>query len=385
VSNVPATDPVASESNTASKSNTANTVGSYNEWDPLEEVIVGVIDGAAVPPWNIALEATMPPGSWEFYRRNGGGAFPERQVEAAHAELEGFVQILQAEGVTVHRPEVVDQSRAFGTPDWQSTGGSAHTFPRDIALIAGDQIIEATMGWRSYYFATHPFRSIFKDCFRRGARWIAAPKPEMTEASYNPDYADVTPGGSRAGEPFPPEASVITEFEPLIDAGDFMRFGRDILVQRSHVTNRFGIEWVRRALDDRFRVHEVAFVDDHPMHMNATFVPLRPGKVLVNPERVPRLPPMFAGWDVMVCPEPAIPAEQTMYFCSRWICMNTLMLDQERVFVEANEVELIRLFEKEGFTAIPVPFSTVNTFGGGFHCATLDLRRRGGLEDYFTS
>ena len=27
-------------------------VGSYNEWDPLEEVIVGVVDGAAVPPWH---------------------------------------------------------------------------------------------------------------------------------------------------------------------------------------------------------------------------------------------------------------------------------------------------------------------------------------------
>jgi glycine amidinotransferase len=54
---------------------------------------------------------------------------------------------------------------------------------------------------------------------------------------------------------FPPETSVITEFEPLVDAGDFMRFGRDILVQRSHVTNRFGIEWVRRLLGDEFRVH----------------------------------------------------------------------------------------------------------------------------------
>ena len=64
--------------------------------------------------------------------------------------------------------------------------------------------------------------------------------------------------------------------------------------------------------------------------------------------------------------------------------MNTLMLDPERVFVEESEIELMRLFEKEGITPIPMPFSTVNTFGGGFHCATLDVRRRGWLEDYFT-
>lgn len=359
-------------------------VGSYNEWDPLEEVIVGVVDGAAVPPWHPAIEATVPPEAWDFYRRNGGGGFPAEQVEAAREELEGFVSILEGEGVTVRRPDPVDQSRPFGTADWTSTGGSSHTFPRDIALVAGDQIVEATMGWRSYYFATHPFRTIFKDYFRRGARWVAAPKPQLTDASFNPGYAAAKPETMSLDDPFPDATSVITEFEPIVDAGDFMRFGRDILVQRSHVTNRFGIEWVRRLLGGEFRVHEVAFADDHPMHMNATFVPLRPGRVLINPERVPELPEMFADWDVLICPEPAIPADQTMYFCSRWIAMNTLMLDQDRIFVEAQETELLRLLEKEGFTPIPVPFRTVNTFGGGFHCATLDVRRRGGPEDYFS-
>lgn len=364
-------------------------VGSHNEWDPLEEVIVGVIDGAAVPPWHVALEATMPPDAWDFYRSHGGGRFPAEQVDAAREELEGFVAALRAEGVTVRRPDPVDQSSSYGTPDWRSSGGCAHVFPRDNALVVGDLIIEATMAWRSYYFATAPFRSIFKDCFRRGARWIAAPKPELADASYNPDYAAAAHAGGAAGSRwaspgavFEPAASVITEFEPLIDAGDFMRFGRDIIVQRSHVTNRFGIDWVRRTLGDSYRVTEVSFVDEHPMHLNATFVPLRPGKVLINPERVPELPPLFAGWDVLTCPDSAIPPNQTMYFCSRWISMNTLMLDQERVFVESNELELIRLFEKEGFTPIPVPFRTMNTFGGGFHCATLDLRRRGPLETY---
>ena len=144
------------------------------------------------------------------------------------------MRILEGEGVTVRRPDPVDQSRSFGTAAWESTGGSSHTFPRDIALVAGDQIVEATMGWRSYYFATQPFRTIFKDYFRRGAGWVAAPKPELTDASYNPRYADAKPaGGPSPDDPFPPETSVITEFEPIVDAGDFMRFGRDILVQRA--------------------------------------------------------------------------------------------------------------------------------------------------------
>ena len=35
-------------------------VSSHNEWDPLEEVIVGIVDGATVPGWDDMLEVTMP-------------------------------------------------------------------------------------------------------------------------------------------------------------------------------------------------------------------------------------------------------------------------------------------------------------------------------------
>ncbi len=56
----------------------------------------------------------------------------------------------------------------------------------------------------------------------------------------------------------------------------FLRFGRDLIVQRSHVTNRLGIEWVRRALGSAYRVHELAFNDPHPMHIDATLLPLAP-------------------------------------------------------------------------------------------------------------
>ena len=32
-------------------------VNSWNEWDPLEEVIVGILDGAAALTWEVAFEA----------------------------------------------------------------------------------------------------------------------------------------------------------------------------------------------------------------------------------------------------------------------------------------------------------------------------------------
>ena len=46
-----------------------------------------------------------------------------------------------------------------------------------------------------------------------------------------------------------------TEFEPVFDAAEFTRIGKDIFVQRSQVTNLFGIEWMRRHLGEKYNIH----------------------------------------------------------------------------------------------------------------------------------
>ena len=66
-----------------------------------------------------------------------------------------------------------------------------------------------------------------------------------------------------------------------------MRCGKDIFVQLSMTCNDAGIEWLRRELEPHgLRVHRVRFPYDlAPSHLDCTFVPLRPGLVLTNPER----------------------------------------------------------------------------------------------------
>jgi hypothetical protein len=82
-------------------------VCSYTEWDPLEEVIVGIVDGASFPPWHIALQPVLPTNQHETFRRHAGEQFPTELVAAAGKELEEFVHILEAEGVKVRRPEPI--------------------------------------------------------------------------------------------------------------------------------------------------------------------------------------------------------------------------------------------------------------------------------------
>jgi glycine amidinotransferase len=52
------------------------------------------------------------------------------------------------------------------------------------------------------------------------------------------------------------------------------------------------------------------------------------------------------------------------------------------VIVEYEDEPMITAMKKWGFTPIPCRFRHFNSFGGSFHCATLDVRRRGVLESY---
>lgn len=350
------------------------SVNSHNEWDPLEEAIVGVVDGALVPSWHLMLRTTMPPEHWSFFQENGGRPFPPELVRTAARELEDLVRLLESEGVTVRRPDVVDHGCRFATPDWEQPGGLYAAMPRDVLLVVGDELIEAPMAWRCRYFEVHPYRALLKDYFCRGARWTAAPKPQLGEALYDGEYQDPHEGG--------PMRYAITEFEPTFDAADFIRCGRDIFAQLSHVTNRFGIAWLRRHLGEGYRVHVLDVVDSHPMHIDASFMPLAPGKLLINPERIRQLPEMFKTWEIIVAPPPSVRTDP-LYMSSAWISMNVLMLDERRVIVEKHEEALIGVLAGCGFVPIPCGLRAFNAFGGSVHCATLDVRRSGALQSYF--
>jgi glycine amidinotransferase len=350
-------------------------VNAYNEWDPLEEVIVGVIEGASIPSWNVSLRATMPEKQWKFFKQFGGKPFPEEQIEAAKKDLEEFVHILESEGIIVRRPDVVNHNVPYSTPEWHSPGGLYAAMPRDVLLVIGDEIIEAPMAWRARYFESNAYRRLIKDYFKKGAKWTTAPRPQLNDELYNYDYKEPTDMKEMS--------YVITEFEPTFDAADFVKCGRDIFVQKSHVTNEFGINWLRRHLGDRYRIHILEVNDPHPMHIDASFMPLAPGKLLLNAERVVKIPGMFKSWDIIYAPTPCIPGSHTLYMTSAWINMNVLMLDHERVVVEKSEETIIKALRNFGLKPILCSFRNFNTFGGSFHCATLDIRRRGVLQSYF--
>jgi glycine amidinotransferase len=352
-------------------------VWSCNEWDPLEEVIVGVVEGATVPSWDdAALRATTPAHASWFFKKFGGKHFPKKMIDAASRELDNLSKVLQSLGVIVRRPEKVDFRKSYSTPWWKSKGLYA-AMPRDVFLIVGDRIIEAPMAWRTRYFESFAYRGLVQEYFKSGALWLTAPKSSMDDEFYNKKYNPNKPRieGKRQ--------FVVSNEEIAFDAADFVRLGKDIIVQKSNVTNEMGIEWVRRHIGPEYTVHEFEFGDDHPMHIDTTIVPLAPGKLLINPVYVKKIPALFKNWDIIKAPKPVKPYDSALYFSSDWLTMNILSVNEKQVIVEETELPLIKLLKEHGFDPIPVPFRNFYPFGGSVHCATTDIRRKGILQSYF--
>lgn len=358
-----------------------NRVSSFNEWDPLEEVIVGRLEHAMLPSWLTITRATIPMDSAFLARLEARASkatsYGQERIEKAEVELAGFIKLLESAGVTVRRPAVADHGRPYRSPDWEVVSGICTANPRDVFLVIGDEIIEAPMAHRDRYYEMLPYRPLLNEYFHAGARWTSAPKPQLSDALYDSTYQLPAPGE--------PMRYVTTEAEPVFDAADFVRCGRDIFVQRSHVTNLSGIEWLRRHLGDEYRIHEIHSTCRQAIHIDTTFMPLAPGKLLVNPNflDVNTLPEIVRKWDILLAPPPVVPDHQANLPVSVWMNLNVLMLDEKHVVVEASQEPTMRALEKMGLEPVPCPFTHYYPFGGSFHCATLDVRRRGTLQSYF--
>lgn len=355
----------------------AKVVHTVNEWDPLEEVIVGSVEGSMVPGWDLIERSVSPPGSWTLTEQSigkSGQSYPPELVSKAEECLHELVQLLESGGVTVRRPGRAESDREFAAPGWKVPNGVNIANPRDGLLIFGDLIVEAPMADRGRYFETFPFRRLLQQYSERGARWISAPKPQLLDDLYNYEQlyhfaVDPTSGGNVS-------RFAAREVEPVFCAADFVRCGTGLIGQRSHVTNNLGIDWLRRNVPDA-DIHIVESRRPEAFRIDTSIMPMGPERILVNPEfiDVRDLPKPLSSWEILIAPEPSIRSDAAHMFRSKWFSMNLLMIDPENVLVERDEITMIRALERWGFNPVPCSFEALYAFGGSFHCATLDVRR----------
>ncbi|MCW5941826.1 MAG: hypothetical protein KIS66_06325 [Fimbriimonadaceae bacterium] len=344
----------------------ASLVSSFNEWDPLEEVILGRVENAQIAQRDRSLFAVeyRDCGSLE---KTPTGRYPEHVIEETQCELESLASLFRQAGIVVRRPDVFDHSQSFSSPHWQ-TDGQYNFCPRDLFVVAGSTIIEAPMTLRARQYETLSYKPILRDYMNSGARWLSAPSPELLDEDY---YLD------------PPDSIAISERDPIFDAANVLRVGRDILYLVSDTGNRAGARWLQNALGDDYRVHAVEGLYTGS-HVDTTLSLVRPGLVVANADRVHpgNLPSLFSKWDVIYLDEVTDIGFTDIPYASEWIGMNFVMLNPETAIVDRNQEGLIRKLEARGVTVTPLSLTHARTLGGGFHCVTLDVRRRGLLEDY---
>ena len=349
-------------------------VSSHNDWDPLKEIIVGRADNTRFPTSDSSVKNFIYASGDIDEMRKFEGPLPSWVIEQANEDIEEFVKALESRGVKVYRPEDINLSAEISTPEWTTTGWSTWC-PRDMLLPLDNLVIEAPSPMRSRYYETKAYHNIMLEAVRDGVEWVSAPKPLLNEKSFT--FEDLS-------------KPTLTEFEPIFDAPNVLRLGKDILYQVSNSGNLMGYKWLKNILEPRgYRLHLMEDIYRYA-HIDSTILPLRPGLVLLNSARVndKNCPEIFKTWDKIYfddikidneqqAPEEIIPGPSSPY-----IALNVLSIDPKTVCIDKNQTELIKRIEAYDIECVPLPMRHSRTLNGGFHCATLDLVREGSLQDY---
>ncbi|KFY63145.1 hypothetical protein V496_04155 [Pseudogymnoascus sp. VKM F-4515 (FW-2607)] len=311
------------------------------------------------------VKATMPEEHHDRFQPKS--RFPGALLKQADEELDGLVNVLEKEGVKVFRPKHVD---------WYDAGGYTAAMPRDGLITVGNTIIEAPFSWGCRKREIDLAYSGLLAKLEQAGQFtiIRAPKIIGADTIYN-DVGQLADGAGETKHNW-----AINNSRPAFDAADFMRFGKVLIGQYSHVTNCRGVEYLRACIPNGYTVEVLDVNDPHAMHIDATILPLKHGLLVYNPLRTSEIAlrkhTVLRDWDIWAYPfVPKKREHPPLYMTSEWLCMNVLSISECKVIVEEKDKELAEWVRQFGIEPIPVPFQHVHAIGGSFHCATVDLVR----------
>ena len=327
-----------------------------NEWDSLEEIIVGVVKGAQTPVVDkglVVIQSDM--------EKIVSGPYSDRIIKETEEDLEKFVELFQGMNIKVRRPKNIDHSKIYSSPDWQSDGMYNYC-PRDLLLPIGQTIIETPMSLRSRFFETLAYKDFLIECMESGSKWISAPKPQLLDEIYNDSN---------------PKQLALNELEPVFDAANVLRAGKDIFYLVSASGNKMGARWLQSVLGSTYKVHICENLYAYT-HIDTTITFLREGLVLLNPDRVNshNVPAALKDWEKVISPAMVDIGFTDVAYGSIWIGMNLIMINPNLAVVCKQQKALIKTLEKHQIDVIPMELRHARTLGGGFHCVTLDVRRK---------
>lgn len=300
-----------------------------NEWDPLQAIVVGTATHANWPTSDPVFAQESAKTTWRD-TPVPAGPVPQFVIDQANRELDTLSETLLRYGATVYRP---------GPMNFVETQGMYNYCPRDRLLIWQNTVVDVNM--------MYPCRD---QEIKNYTRLIADARNTLTM----------------------PRDSGMT-----LDAANICRLGDTWLYLESASGNRPAYDW----LCDQFPQVNIELCNFYAgVHIDSTVTPLREGLVMLNASRVNKdnCPRAFDYWEkIWVTDDMIVPQNFYQYpYASKWIAMNMLVVDPETVILDAAQTQLITILKSYGIDSIPLTLSHSRTLGGGFHCVTLDTRRK---------
>lgn len=297
-------------------------IDSRNEWDPLQSIVIGSAQGANWPQDLLRTETTWTETPIPQ------GPVPDWIISETQRELDDLANVLDQLGVEVHRPR---------PRDFVAHGGMYNYCPRDRLLVVGDTVVVTQM--------------------------------MMPCRNQEVETLDFVLEGAERVIHMPQEPGMI------LDAANVARLGDTLLMLESASGTPQAAEWLQAQFPE-LTVETCNFYAG--AHIDSTIIPLRPGLVMLNASRVTpeNCPRVFRDWEKIWVQDVVARDFHKYPYASKWIGMNMLVIDPNCVIVDALQTELIDVLAQHRFYVIPMTLSHSRTLGGGFHCVTLDLRRR---------
>ena len=345
------------------------SISVHTEWDSLNVIIVGSAINARYPNRDSATFLIDYADNYNNVSQIPSGFYNQKIVDETEEDLGQLIELLEKLDIKVKRPSVDFLESSFSNGLWNAT--PEHVFcPRDSIVLIGNMVIEAPMVSRDRYFETFAFREIIKKHFDAGGYWISAPKPMLSDETFNFNTSD--------------GFEMLTEYEPIYDAANILRVGEDILYLVSRSGNKSGAKWLQNILGTRYKVHLIEGIYDGT-HIDTTIALVRPGLVILNPDRISKdnLPNFMKMWDIIYADnmiDVGYSGEKPRASVAQ--AMNIRMVNPQLAIVEERQLPLIKKLNEKGIDVQPLPMRHSRSLCGGFHCATLDLQREGELERY---
>ena len=301
-------------------------INSWNEWDPLEEVVVGIANHANWPSTDPVFAEESKKTLWTE-SPVPSGPVPQWIIDEANEDLDKLASVLVKHGVIVRRPRPIN---------FQQTDGMYNYCPRDRLLIAGDNVVDTAM---MYPCRDQEIKALDRIIF--GEKIISMPRDQGM----------------------------------VLDAANICRLGNTWLFLESYSGNKLAYNWLQQQFPN-INIELVNFYSG--VHIDSTVVPLREGLVLLNGSRVnnSNMPEVFKHWEKIYVTDVTAQGFYQYPYASKWIGLNMLVINPETVVVDQQQTAIIEMLEHFNFKVIPLELRHSRTLGGGFHCVTLDTRRK---------